>query len=494
MISLRPYQNKAIELTRGALSAGSKRPLIVMPTGAGKSPVFGEVISLASLKGKISIFLCHRRNLVYQFRETLLKHFGIDPGFMMAGEDYSPGLQVYVGTVQTYQRRLKLGDRFEIPADIIFVDEAHLSVSKRYTDIFEAHGNAIVIGTTATPCRSDQRGLGEVYDNLIDVVGTQELTDDGFLAPVRYFVPSDPDLGKIKIKMGDYDNKELAAKVDKPKIVGDVVDNWLKYAEGRNTIVFAVNVAHSKHIREGFDRVGIPSAHLDAKSSDDERDRVFKQMEDGEIKIVCNCALYQEGMDVPDISCVVIARPTKSLALYRQCAGRGMRISEGHDDMILLDHGGVVDEHGLLTDDIMWTLDGGKKAWSKKKKEEKDKKLVICRSCKQVFESRDNCPDCGTEVKSFGRDVETVNGGLEEVGSKTKATMAEKRIFYGMALGYSREKGWSDGAAAHKYREKYGVWPKGMKSMAPIKPDIHFLAYMKHLAIKWYKSKEGKAA
>jgi superfamily II DNA or RNA helicase len=117
-------------------------------------------------------------------------------------------------------------------------------------------------------------------------------------------------------------------------------------------------VKHSIHLRDEFNKAGITSYHLDAKSPDDERNAVFNDMEKGNIKVICNVALYQEGMDVPDISCVVMARPTKSMGLYRQCAGRGMRISQDADDMILLDHGGVVEEHGLLTDNIDWTLVG----------------------------------------------------------------------------------------------------------------------------------------
>lgn len=491
-MELRSYQQDAVSSARQSISKGHKRPLLVLPTGSGKSPIIGQIISLAAEKGNVCLFICHRRNLVFQFKEMLEKFFSIMAGVIMAGEDYDPGKQVYVTTVQTYSRRMNF-ERFFVPADLILVDEAHTSLSASYKKIFDSYLGKLIIGTTATPMRSDQKGMGEVYDDLLDIIGTNELTKMGFLTPVRYFVPSIPDLDKLKIRMGDYEKKSLAAKMDTPKLVGDVVESWLKHAGGRKTIVFAVNVAHSRHIRDEFEKVGIPACHLDARSDDNERDAVFVRMSRGEIKVVCNCALYQEGMDVPDISCVVMARPTKSLGLYRQCAGRGMRLSDDYGDMILIDHGGVVEEHGLLTDDISWSLDGKRKAWKKKERKEKDKNPSICRCCKQVFEGQSKCPDCGTELKSFGKPVSAVSGELAELSGKKVATMAEKRRWYGMALAYVSSKGWKQGAAYHKYKEKFGVRPVKMNSVAPIKPDMEFLAYMKHLQIKYAKSQKKVA-
>lgn len=494
----RYYQTNAVNLTRSSIASGHKRPLVVLSTGAGKSIIIGTIISLASLKGATCIFLVHRRGLVTQFKETLSKHFNIESGTIMAGEEFVRGLNVYVGTVQTYSRRLKLGERFFVDADMLLCDEAHTTLSRTYLEIFNHYKDKVIIGTTATPMRSDQRGLGEVYDDLIDVIGTRELTDGGFLAPVKYYVPATIDLAKIKLQCGDYQNKELAKRVDTPRLVGDVVENWLKYAYGRKTIVFAVNVKHSMHLRDEFNKIGIPAYHLDAKSPDEERDAVFGDMDNGKIKVVCNVGLYVEGIDVPDISCVVMARPTKSLGLYRQCAGRGMRISKDADDMILLDHGGVVEEHGLLTDEIEWSLDGEDRAWKKAEPKEKEKKQTICRSCKQVFEGASICPDCGTPLKSFGKAITTVDATLRAVDGtkdkKIKYTMADKRIYYGMMLHYTRSKGWSDGAAAHKYKEKFGVWPKGFKGMSAIVPDAKFLSYQKHLMIKFAKSKQKKVA
>ena len=494
-MELRQYQGESVDLARASIAGGKKRPLVVLPTGSGKSIVFGKIVSLACKKEKTCLFLVHRRNLVLQFKQTLEEMFGLNVGVIMAGVEFLHGMKIYVSTIQTYSRRLKLDEdgsnKFYIEADIILCDEAHTTVSKMYQDVFAHYAESIIIGTTATPMRADQKGLGEVYDNLIDVAGAARLTDEGYLSPIKYFVPSILDLSKVGIRMGDYDKKALAEEVDKTKLVGDIVDNWLRIAEGRKTIIFAINVKHSIHIRDSFRRAGISAEHVDARTPDEEREDVFRRMDAGDVTILCNVAVYQEGMDCPDISCVVMARPTKSLGLCRQCIGRGMRLSDLYSDLIVLDHGGVIEEHGFVTDSVTWSLDGRKIAWERKKKSKKDPKTVQCRACDMVFEGTNKCPDCGTEVKSFGKKVEVVEGDLLEAGKgKRKPSMEEKRIWYGMALWYVREKGYKAGAAAHKYKDRFGVWPNKFKSMMPIQPDSKFLNYQKHLMIKWAKLKK----
>jgi len=275
-LELRPYQQEAVTRTREAFRVGRKRPLLVLPTGAGKSVIVAEIIRLAVDKGSKVLWMVHRRNLVFQMRDVLEK-FGVDSGIIMAGEEPDLSKPVQLATVQTYSRRLEIDEqesnRFFINADLVITDEAHRSISKKYLSVLKNYSR--MIGVTATPCRSDGRGLGEVYDDLIDVIGVKELTDMSFLAPVRYFCPSEVDLSKIKIVRGDYDVKELGQKMVQPKLIGDVVEQWIKHADNRQTIVFAVNVAHSISIRDEFLKAGIPAEHLDAHSTDEERDDVF---------------------------------------------------------------------------------------------------------------------------------------------------------------------------------------------------------------------------
>lgn len=491
-MKLRDYQTESITAVKTVLRNGKRKPVLVMPTGAGKSVVFAEIISLAVGKGNKVLWLVHRRNLVFQMRDTL-KDFDIDAGIIMAGEEPTPKKQVQIGTVQTYGRRLEkdtlqIKDYFD--ADLVMIDEAHRSISPTYQKILDLYKDKIVIGCTATPMRADQRGLGEVYDSIVEVVGVKELTDKGYLSPARYFAPSDIDLSKITMQMGDYQVKALGGKMNTPKLVGDIVENWLKFADDRKTIVFAVNVKHAKSITEAFEKAGITSYHLNARSPDSEREYVFKQMESGEIKVITNVALYQEGMDVPGISCVVMARPTKSLGLYKQCCGRGLRPSPGKENCIIMDHGGVIYEHGFLDEAVFWSLDGKKKAWSTKLPP-KESQPVRCKACNAVFKGLPVCPDCGSPVKSYSKAVKTAEAELTEVGKVRQAAMAEKRRFYGMAEHYRQSRGFKPGWTAHNYRDKFGVWPVKRSESGPIEPDDSFRNWMTCKMIKYKRGKQG---
>lgn len=378
-------------------------------------------------------------------------------------------------------------------ANGILVHNCHRVVSKQYKDVLDLYDGKVIIGFTGTPARSDGRGLGEVFDVIVDAIGVKELTKQGYLAEVTYYCPPVGfNLDKVKTQCGDYQIAELGDKMSKPKLVGDVVDNWLKYGQNRKTIVFAVNVKHSKHLYAAFEAKGIPSARLDAKSREDERNAVFEAMENGDIVVLINVLLYVEGMDCPEIGCVSFARPTKSLVLYRQGAGRGMRPKKNGGDLIFLDHGGVVERHGFIDDEIEWSLDGKELAWKKPDKAKKEKRPLKCAVCHKIFDSGAKCPDCGSELQNYGKDVATLEAELEQKKPK-KATLAEKRRWYGMALSYVKSKGWNEGAAAHKYKEYFKVWPRGMDGVLPIVPDASFLNYMRHLAIKWAKSKPKPA-
>lgn len=494
---LRQYQETAIIKLRKCLTDGFKRPIMALPTGGGKSIIFGQIISNIIQNGKIVLWLVHRRNLVNQMRDVLREHFDIEPGVIMSGVETEPEKQVYLCTIQTYSRRLNLGyfadNKFYVDADVVLIDEGHRSVAKSYQDIIAHYHDKIIMACSATPMRADGRGMGEVYDSIVDIAGVKELTDQGYLAPARYFAPVNVDLSDVKVERGDYLIKDLDGKINKTKLIGDIVDNWLRLSENRKTIVYAVNVKHSIAICEAFNNAGVKAEHLDARSSDKERDDVFKKMQNGEITVICNVALYQEGLDVPDVSCIVMARPTKSMGLWRQCAGRGLRPTKEAKDCLILDHGNVIEEHGLLDWPIEWSLDGKKRAWSKPSKKVVEK-LVKCRACHKVFSGAKICPDCGTPVKSFGKKILTVEAELEELGKKEKHSMAEKRQWFGMFLYHCRQKGYNEGWISHKFKEKFKVWPKGLKNTAPIEPNQEFKNWVRHLNIKYAKRKAKEKA
>ena len=490
----RQYQEIAIDKVRESLLTGHKRPVMVLPTGAGKSVIFGRIISKVVDNSKTILWLVHRRNLVIQMKGTLESFFNITPGIIMSGYDTDTANQVQLCTIQTYARRMKLSEtdnRFRIKADIILIDEGHRAITKQYQDVINYYKDKTIIGCTATPVRGDGRGLGEVYDDIVEIAQVKELTDQGYLAPIRYFAPVDIDLTDVKVVNGDYFIKDLSGKMVKTKLVGDIIQNWLKLSEGRKTLIYCVDVKHSKAVCEEFNKNGIAAEHLDSKSTDEEREEVFNRMERGITQVICNVALYQEGLDVPNISCIVIARPTKSLGLYRQMIGRGLRPSPGKKDLFFLDHGNTFDENGPIDWEVEWSLEGKEKAW-KIKSGTKEKQAAKCRVCHEIFEGRKDCPVCGTPLKSFGKKIITVEAELAEIEGKEKFDMSTKRVWYGMFKYYAETRGYKDGWIAHKYREKFKVWPKNMDNVTPIEPTIEFRNHIKYLNIKWAKSKNNQ--
>lgn len=502
MPELRDYQERAIRMLREHVSHGLKKVIMALPCGAGKSIIFGQIIKNAIKKDKTVLWLVHRRNLVYQMRDVL-EQFGIECGLIMAGNESNTKLQVQLGTIQTYSRRLELeatyNNRFYINADLILIDEGHRSLSKTYMDVICLYHDKIIISCTATPMRADQRGMGEVYNSIVDVAGVQQLTEQGYLSPARYFVPSTPDLEGVKVAMGDYIVKQLDEKMNKTKLNGDIVENWLKSAEDRQTIVFCVNVKHSIAVCDEFIKNGVSAEHLDAKSSDEDRDDVFRRMETGDTRIICNVGLYQEGLDVPSVSCIVMARPTKSMGLYRQCCGRGLRVFPGKTDCLIFDHGGVIEEHGFLEDEVFWNLSGKEIAWRKAKQNGSEPKLCKCRICKEIFSGTKICPRCGTELKSFAKKIETTADELTELKRKKNnrdMNWADKRRLMGMLVWMQDAKKWHPGRKKHLYREIFNVWPNSpnVKNVSPIIPTGKLDNLIKYAIIKSAKRYQKQKA
>ena len=496
MVELRDYQNRAIEKLREVFRSGKRRPVMVLPTGAGKSIVFGQIISNILERGNAVLWIVHRRNLVKQMQDVLMDHFGIDAGIIMAGIESDTNQPAQLCTIQTFTRRMDLSlfgeNRFLVDADVVLIDEAQHSVSRSYEKVIKYYKDKIIIGCSATPSRLDGRGLGEVYDSIVDVAGVKELTEMGHLSPARYFVPNKIDLNGVKTVMGDYAVKGLDGKVNRTKLIGDIVQNWLRLAGNRKTLVYAVNVKHSKAICQEFQKAGVNAEHLDARSSDEDREDVFRRMENGETTVITNVGLYTEGLDLPAAACVVIARPTKSMGLYRQMAGRGLRPYPGKSDVIILDHGNVVETHGLVDWETIWSLDGTKQAWSKPKRE-KTVALVKCRACNYVFMGGSVCPLCGTEVKGFGKKIVTIEAELEELDAKNLRhdTVVDKRRYLGMLKHFVNDRGYSHKMINAKYRSRYDCWPHHtIADVEPITPDQAFLNLMRHDFIKYSKQKK----
>jgi superfamily II DNA or RNA helicase len=224
------------------------------------------------------------------------------------------------------------------PADLVVVDEAHHVLAQSYKRILEIYPRAIVLGLTATPCRGDGRGLGNAFDVLIEAASVGDLVEQKYLVPTVVYAPVRPDLTGIQVKRGDYVEEQLAARMNTAQLVGDIVEHWHRLAGPRRTVVFATGVGHSRHIRDEFRRAGVLAEHLDGSTPTDERDRILAQLAAGQIDVVTNAMVLTEGWDSPSVSCLVLARPTKSLGLYRQMVGRVLRPAPGKTDALILDH------------------------------------------------------------------------------------------------------------------------------------------------------------
>lgn len=498
-MELREYQNRMIENARQVLRSGKKRIIIHAATGSGKTIIAAAIVSAALEKGKKVLFLVHFRELAFQAKERF-SEFGIgdEVSIIMAGEETDHSKPVQIASVQTYARRLKLEEENQSywfhNADLVIYDECHSSIARTRKAILELYKkDAVILGLTATPCRADGRGLGEVYEDIVSCTGIEELTNLKYLVPVVYYgCKEKPDLDNIPEVAGDFNKKVLGERVDIPKLIGDIYDNWARIAIDRQTVIFATNVKHSKHIKELFERRGVRIEHVDAHTPEEERRDILNRFRAGYVQVVTNCAVYSEGADFPWASCIVLAKPSKSYARYVQMAGRGLRPHIGKNDCIIIDHAGLVVgkySHGYLDDPVAWTLDGKEKAWKKKLERKKEKKIMECDTCGFLFTGK-RCPQCGKEVENYGKKIETTDDELIELkGKASKATAEDKRIFYGMLEHYRRSKGYASGWAAHKYREKFKCWPRNLKNQYPIMPDDKFMNWIRYQNIKWAKSK-----
>lgn len=419
-ITLRQYQTQGVADAREAIRSGQRRLILRAPTGAGKTLVACAIIQSAIDRGSRVLFIAHRKELIDQGSRKL-DDFGIDHGIIMANHwRKNPTALVQVASIQTLARR-------ELPpADLIIIDEAHLSMAKSYLDVLAALPRAVVLGLTATPIRADGKPLGSIYQAIVSVSDVAQLIRMGFLVRPRHYAPERPDLTKIGLKGGDYDEHELSAAVDKPDLVGNIVKHWRTIADGRTTAVFAVNIQHSQHIVEQFRAAGIRAEHVDGATPRHQRDAILSRFASGETTVVSNVGIFTEGYDNPRISSVVLARPTLSLALYLQMAGRGLRPDEDKSDCIILDHAGCCHAHGFIDDAREWSLDGKKKRAGKKR----EAPVTVCGNCFASFPAlRRDCPECGYVREREERPDVVVDEsrGIQEVTEADKIRLAKVR-------------------------------------------------------------------
>lgn len=291
---LRDYQLTGENEIRARIRAGYRRVLYVLPTGGGKTTVAASIINQARAKGSKILFLAHRRELISQCSERL-DGLGVDHGIIMANHPRERASAVQVGSIQTIHRR---GLPWE--PDIVFIDEAHRCRGAAYQQAVNACGRAVVIGITATPCRTDGKGLSPPFESMVLGPSLSDLTAQGYLVPARTYARKKPNLSGVHITAGDYQQDELNEAMNKPEIVGDVVKEWQKNAAGRLTVVFAVGIKHSIALRDAFRAAGVVAEHLDGETPTAERERLLADLATGRINVLTNCGVLSEGWDCLD--------------------------------------------------------------------------------------------------------------------------------------------------------------------------------------------------
>lgn len=493
-LELRGYQHLTLSEICAALDSGARAPLVVLPTGSGKTTVAAALIQREIDAGGSALFMAPRRELVHQAVRRL-RDAGISAGTVLAGADHlqRPNEPAQVASIDTLIARTRHGRTLELPGfTLVIVDEAHLAVTERRSALLDHWPTARCVGLTATPVRRDGRALGVVFDRLIAPVTTAQLQADGFLVPGRYWAPSTPDLRRVRITAGDFNARELDAAVNRAELVGDVVAHWLRLAADRRTVVFCASIPHSIAVAEAFQRTGVIAEHVDANTPTGEREMTFERFTRGQTQVLTNCFLASYGFDLPALSAVVLARPTRSLMLYLQMVGRGLRIAPDKHDCLVLDHAGCVHLHGFAHDPRAWTLEGlaigATPARIGDRRECAEPRVLDCPECTAVFSRSLTCPECGYRFKPAARDVRAIDGDLVEL-SEHEPERIDREGFYREMRGVALERNYSPKWAAVTFRDRFGMWPPfAWNSGYAIEPSLATRRWVKSRAIAWAKS------
>jgi superfamily II DNA or RNA helicase len=500
MIELRPYQTDAIRDYRAAVTGGQRRIIVVAPTGAGKTVIGAAIIDGTVRADRQNVLvLAHRREIIAQTAGKLLTA-GIGHGIIQAGCPTRPLEPVQVASIQTlWTRAIHTGKMDLPPADLLVIDEAHHCPANTYTKIIAAYPNAVVLGLTATPCRGDGRGLGGIFDTIVETPQVAELIKDGYLVGTRVYAPVDPDLRGVRTVAGDYVENQLAERMDQANLVGDIVEHWHKYGERRKTVAFAVSVAHSLHIRDEFIRSGVRAEHIDGSTPKPERDATLVRLARGKIDLVTNCMVLVEGWDMPDVGCAILARPTKKMGLYRQMVGRVLRPSDGKRDAIVLDHSGAVFRHGFVEDRVEWTLDPDRLAVSpthEKRTSGQASRLHECKGCGVVAMAGEPCWNCGYLPQRAARAVAVDDGelGLVDQARRAKPNIYdpdERSRWHAMLRYIANERDYKPGWASYKFKEKFGAWPPWGSAPTPLPPTAEVRSWVRSRNIAFARQRSA---
>ena len=488
---LRDYQSSLMQKVEEKARQGVRRIVVALPTGAGKGFISANYAKRCADKGNQSVFFAAQRELIFQMGNQL-DRLGVPHYKLMAGveneyegfEDaIASGLTTLAAKDTLWSRGFKRGLISPPPAKLVQVDECHASITRTYKAIVDHYSDAFHIGWSATPCRADGISLSEHYDDMVIGATYAELQQQGFLVPCKVFAPDRPDLKGMYGK--EYSLKELDSRMNKAPLIGSIVNEWMKHSDGRSTVVFASSVNHSLHLRERFRWIlGRNSdgtercEHVDGKMEQSKRDEIMERVKDGSVVVLCNYGVAHTGVDVPRWKYLICARPTKSFSLWRQMGGRIQRPFESHEVAVIQDHSDNAYRFGYPDEDVSWELNTDKKAENLCRTErnrpphrpKEEPAPFQCPSCLVPYRGF-KCPHCGFVFERRGKDVEMQKGELRELERKkvnAAASRSDKQAFWDdHCLGWAIGTGKKVGAAAHRYKDRFGVFPPNFIQNVP---------------------------
>jgi len=488
-LELREHQMHVVNALREGFKQGHRTQLLYAPTGFGKTEVAIYLMKATKDNYKRAAMVLDRIVLVDQTSNRLTK-YGINHGVFQADHwkfDRTNRLQVC--SAQTLERRTNFPE-----IDLLIVDECHIT-REQTSEFIKNNPKVKVIGLTATPFT---KGLGDLYSNVVCGATTEDLVANKWLTPLRVYIAKEIDMTGVKKVAGEWSADQTTERG--MQITGDIVDEWIKkthevFGKPVKTIVFCSGVAHGAHLVDKFAQKGYNFVSISYKDNDEFKRAAIEDFAkpDTEINGLIATDILTRGFDVSDVLIGVSARPfSKSLSSHIQQMGRVMRTHEGKEFALWLDHSGNYlrfrDDWDEVYSEGVKTLNS-KVERAKKEPTEKTKNESKCPECGYLWpKNSDTCPACG-HVRKRRNLVESVAGELVELVSGNKVKKDDKQIFYSELLYIAEQRNYNPNWASHKYREKFGVWPRGLEDTT-IPPSINTMKWITHKQIQWARKRD----